>query len=60
MYLVSSYLFETQVAPLLIWERLFQIVITTALAFYAYPVLKRIDLLFKPEMPSEVHGELNG
>jgi len=60
VYIINSYLFETRVSPLLIWDRLFQILATTLLAFYAYPVIKRLDILFKPEMPSEVHGELNG
>lgn len=60
MYLVNSYLFEPRVSPFLIWDRLFQILATTFLAFYSYPIIKRLDILFKPEMPSEVHGELNG
>lgn len=60
VYLINSYLFETRVSPILIWDRLFQILATTLIAFYAYPVIKRLDILFKPEMPSEVHGELNG
>ncbi|MBL7556969.1 MAG: hypothetical protein JNM24_14190 [Bdellovibrionaceae bacterium] len=60
VYIINSYLFETRVSPLLIWDRLFQILATTLLAYYAYPVIKRLDILFKPEMPSEVHGELNG
>lgn len=59
-YLINSYLFETHFSPFLIWDRLFQIITTTAIAFYAYPILKRVDVLFKPEIPSEVHGELNG
>lgn len=60
LYIVNSYLFETRFSPILVWDRLFQIVTTTAIAYYAYPVLKKLDVLFKPEMPSEVHGELNG
>ena len=60
MYMVNSYLFEPHFSPFLIWDRLFQILSTTLIAFYAYPVIKRLDILFKPEMPSEVHGELNG
>lgn len=59
-YLLNSYLFETNFSPLIVWDRLFQILTTTAVAFYTYPILKRLDILFKPELPSEVHGELNG
>lgn len=60
VYIVNSYLFETRVTPILAWDRLFQILATTLVAFYTYPIIKRFDILFKPEMPSEVHGELNG
>lgn len=59
-YILNSYLFETRFTPLLIWDRLFQSVLTTLVAFYAYPILKKMDVLFKPELPSEVHGDLNG
>lgn len=60
MYVLNSYLFEPRFTPIIFWDRFFQIISTTLLAFYAYPILKRMDLLFKPELPSEVHGDLNG
>ncbi|MBL7543406.1 MAG: hypothetical protein JNL11_06295 [Bdellovibrionaceae bacterium] len=60
IYLLNSYLFEPHFSPILFWDRLFQIATTTGLAFYAYPIIKRLDILFKPEIPTEVHGELNG
>ena len=60
MYILNSYLFEPHFTPLVIWDRLVQILLTTFLAFYTYPIIKRLDVLFKPELPSEVHGDLNG
>ena len=60
MYIFNSYFFETHFTPLVLWDRFFQIILTTLLSFYAYPILKRMDVLFKPELPTEVHGELNG
>lgn len=60
MYILNSYLFEPRFTPLVVWDRLFQSLLTTLVAFYAYPVIKKMDTLFKPELPSEVHGDLNG
>ena len=59
-YVLNSYLFESRFTPLVFWDRFFQVLLTTLVAFYAYPILKKMDTLFKPDLPSEVHGDLNG
>lgn len=60
MYILTSYFLEPQFTPIVFWDRLFQIIQTTLLAYFVYPVIKRMDTLFQPEQPTEVHGELNG
>lgn len=60
-FILGTWLLEQKLAPILIFERLWQIIITAAVAFLSYRLFKRLDLFFKVEtVATELHGEIHG
>lgn len=59
-YIVTSFTFESHIAPIMLWQRLLQIVTTSFISYFTYNFIKRIDTSFGIEPITEIHGENHG
>lgn len=59
-YILTSLTFETRLTPLLIGNRVLQIILTAGVSYFLYNIIKKIDNTFNVETMGEIHGENHG
>jgi hypothetical protein len=59
-YIFTSLTFEAHTTPIMFFQRLAQIIMTSLISYFSYNIIKRIDTSFKIEPMAEIHGENHG
>lgn len=59
-YIFSSITFEDKYTPLIIGQRLMQIILTSLTSYFLYNLIKKIDTSFNIESVTELHGDNHG
>ena len=59
-YIITSFTSESHTTPLMIFQRLAQIAMTSLCAYFFYEIIKKLDTSLKSSTLTEIKGETHG